>query len=197
MGKDVTTLASEELMLLVAIGNERAFSCLLERHKEHVFRLIYRFVGNEEEANDLAQEVFLRVWRSSKHYQPTSKFTTWLYTVAANVCKSELQSLWRRNVRLLGSLWTSPDSEAPELPEPVSPDLSPEDAVLRAEHGRMVRSAIRSLPYKQRFALVLRRYEELSYQEIATVMNCSVPAVEALLARAKAGLQKKLASSQK
>ena len=189
MKRDYKSLASEDLMLLVADGDQMAFSCLVNRHQETVFRLIYRFLGKEEEANDLAQEVFIRVWRSSQKYTPTSKFTTWLYTLTANICKSETQSLWRRNIRLIGSFWTLGNNDAPETPAHTP---SPEDAAIQAEQGRLVRAAIESLPTNQRLAVVLRRYEELSYQEIAVVIGCSVAAVEALLVRAKANLQKNL-----
>jgi RNA polymerase sigma-70 factor, ECF subfamily len=196
MGNDFSTISSEELMARTAAGDKKSFSYLIDRHKEQVFRLIYRFVGTEE-ANDLGQEVFLRVWRFSKQYQPTSKFTTWLYTITANVCKTERQSFWRRNISLMGSLWSSDADGDPKFPEPISPILSPENAAIQAQQSRLVRSAIRSLPHKQRLALVLSRYEELSYQEIAAVMGCSVSAVEALLVRAKDSLRKKLSAHQK
>lgn len=196
MENDFSTISSEELMSRIAAGDKKSFSYLIDRHKEQVFRLIYRFVGSEE-ADDLGQEVFLRVWRFSKQYQPTSKFTTWLYTITANVCKTELQSFWRRNIRLMGSLWSSDDDGDPKFPEPISPILSPENAAIQAQESCLVRSAIRSLPHKQRLALVLSRYEELSYQEIAAVMDCSVSAVETLLVRAKDSLRKKLSTHQK
>ena len=121
-----------------------AFTCLIRRHEASVFRLIYRFFGKEDVANDLAQEVFLRVWRHSDHsgkYVPTAKFTTWLYTVTANCCRSEAQSLWRRNIRLIGSFWTARDTAAPEFPEPIAPPPSPEDALLQAEQRQLVQAA--------------------------------------------------------
>jgi len=192
--KDYPSLVSEDLMLLVADGDKIAFTCLINRHQDAVFRLIYRFFGKEEEANDLAQEVFVRIWRSSKNYTSTSKFTTWLYTITANVCKSEARSLWRRNIWLIGSFWNSGDND---IREAVSPVLSPEDAAIHAEQNRLVLAAIESLPPNQRLAVVLRRYEELSYQEIAAVIGCSVAAVEALLVRAKVNLQKKLLPQKK
>ena len=192
--KDYPSLVSEDLMLLVADGDKIAFTCLINRHQDAVFRLIYRFFGKKEEANDLAQEVFVRIWRSSKNYTSTSKFTTWLYTITANVCKSEARSLWRRNIWLIGSFWNSGDND---IREAVSPVLSPEDAAIHAEQNRLVLAAIESLPPNQRLAVVLRRYEELSYQEIAAVIGCSVAAVEALLVRAKVNLQKKLLPQKK
>jgi len=197
MGIEYESLTSEDLMHLIMAEDKNAFRVLISRHTDAVYKVIYKFIGNEEEANDLAQEVFLRIWRFSKRYQPTSKFTTWLYTITANVCKTEVQSLWRRNIRLIGSLWSADDNDDQKFPEPASPLLSPESAAIQAQQSHLVRSAIRSLPHKQRLALVLSRYEELPYQEIATVLGCSVPAVEALLARAKASLQKKLAPHQK
>lgn len=192
--RDYTSLASEDLMLLVGEGDKFAFSCLVNRHQDTVFRFIYRFFGKEEEANDLAQEVFLRIWRFSKKYKPTSQFTTWLYTLTANVCKRESQSLWRRNISLIGSFWISSTNDIPEFPTQTP---SPEDAVIYAEQSRQVLDAIESLPPNQRLALLLRRYEELSYLEISTVIGCSVSAVDALLVRAKAQLQKKLVSQNK
>jgi RNA polymerase sigma-70 factor (ECF subfamily) len=191
---DYPSLISEALIQLVAEGDRMAFSCLVNRHKDAVFRLIYRFFGKEEAANDLAQEVFIRVWRFAGKYQPSSKFTTWLYTLTANVCRSESQSLWRRNIWLIGSFWVSGDHDAPEIPD-LGP--TPEETILQVEQSRLVRAAIESLPTKQRLAVVLRRYEELSYQEIADVIGCSVAAVEALLVRAKANLHKKLLPLEK
>jgi len=181
-------------MLLVGEGDKFAFSCLVNRHQDTVFRFIYRFFGKEEEANDLAQEVFLRIWRFSKKYKPTSQFTTWLYILTVNVCKRESQSLWRRHISLIGSFWISGNSGAPEFPAHTP---SPEDAVIHAEQSRLVLDAIESLPPNQRLALLLRRYEELSYQEISAVIGCSVSAVDALLVRAKAQLQKKLVPPKK
>lgn len=184
-------------MALVQSGDRMAFACLIRRHEASVFRLIYRFFGKEDVANDLAQEVFLRVWRHCGKYNPTAKFTTWLYTVTANCCRSEAQSLWRRHIRLIGSFWAAGDAAAPEFPEPIAPTPSPEDALLQVEQSQLVLAAIRSLPNNQRLALVLKRYEELSYQEIAAILGCSAPAVDALLARAKASLLKKLATHHK
>lgn len=190
-------MVSEDIMAHVADGDKSAFSVLIDRHKNIVFACIYRFLGNQDEAHDLAQEVFLRVWRFANKYQPTSSFTTWLYTLTANVCKTEVQSGWRRHIKLFGSLWPSADAANDACPEPLGVAPSPEEAALEGEQHRLVRAAIQSLSSKQRLALVLSRYEGLSYKEIATVLDCSVPAVESLLARAKDTLRKKLSPLRK
>ena len=184
-------------MLCVQAGDKVAFSVLVDRHKGLVVSCIYRYVGREEDANDLAQEVFLRLWRFSRHYHATSKFTTWLYAVTANICKSEVQSAWRRKIRLIGSFWSAAADAESVLSEAASLSPSPEDTSLREEQSRLVRSAVQSLPRKQRLALILSRYEQLSYQEIATILGCSVSAVESLLVRAKTSLKKKLAPLRK
>ncbi|WP_162179663.1 RNA polymerase sigma factor [Solidesulfovibrio alcoholivorans] len=185
-------MSSEDIMLYVSAGDKSALTVLIDRHKNSVFSCIYRFVRNKDETHDLAQEVFLRVWRFAHKYQPTSSFTTWLYTITANVCKTEVQSGWRRHIKLLGSFWPSADAANDTCPEPLDKAPSPEDAAIESERQRLVHAAIRSLSRKQRLALVLSRYEGLSYQEIATVLDCSVPAVESLLVRAKENLRKKL-----
>jgi len=190
-------MSSEELMSYVSGWDKSALTVLIDRHKNSVFSCIYRFVRNKDEAHDLAQEVFLRVWRFAHKYQPTSSFTTWLYTLTANVCKTEVQSSWRRHIKLLGSLWPSADAANDTCPEPLDSAPSPEDAAIESERQRLVHTAIQSLPGKQRLALVLSRYEGLSYQEIATVLDCSVSSVEALLVRDKDSLRKKMSAHQK
>ncbi|MDR2892527.1 MAG: RNA polymerase sigma factor [Deltaproteobacteria bacterium] len=183
-------LTSEELMPLVASGDKRAFSSLMARHRNTVYGIAYRFFKTPQEAEDVFQEVFLRVWRSAGKYQPTAQFSTWLYTVTANQCKSELASLWRRKVRLIGSFWAG---DAGERIAPTTP--SSEETAAQNQQAEQVRSSIGTLPAKQRLALILSRFEGLSYEEIAAVMDCSIPTVESLLFRAKNGLKKYLSNN--
>ncbi len=184
---DYSELSSEELMPLVGEGDREAFACLMSRHMDMVYRVALRHVGNDAEAEDISQEVFLRVWRKADGYAPSAKFTTWLYTITANICKSQLRSLWRRHVRLAGAA-------AAEQDVPAS-NPTPEENALRSETQAKLRAAMAALPSNQRMALQLKRYEGLSYAEIAEVVGCSVSAVESLLFRANASLKEALMRS--
>jgi RNA polymerase sigma-70 factor (ECF subfamily) len=184
------TVSSEDLMTRVAKGDTDAFEILVNRHQTSVLNLAYRFVGDRTQAKDLAQEVFLRIWQAAKTYKPKAKFTTWLYHITANLCFNELKSAHRRR-------WfqfrRSDDDNEGSIEETFS-DGSPtaEDLLLEKERNRQISDALQSLPENQRMALVLKRYDDLSYAEIAQIIGCSVSAVESLLVRAKRTLQIKL-----
>jgi RNA polymerase sigma-70 factor (ECF subfamily) len=183
-------IPSEDLMTSIAEGDEDAFEILVNRHQTSVLNLAYRFVGDRTQAKDLAQEVFLRVWQAAKTYKPDAKFTTWLYRITANLCFNELKSARRR--RWFQFRRSNEDNER-SIEETFS-DGSPtaEDLLLEKERSRQISDALQSLPDSQRMALVLKRYDDLSYAEIAQIMGCSVSAVESLLVRAKRSLQEKL-----
>jgi len=182
-------IPSEDLMARIAKGDEDSFQILVDRHQTSVLNVIYRFIGDRTQAKDLAQEVFLRVWQSAKHYEPKAKFTTWLYRITANLSINELKSARRR--RWL-PFHRSEGSET-AIEETFSNEaLSPEDLLLQKERNRQISDALQSLPDNQRMALVLKRYDGLSYNEIAEILDCSVSAVESLIVRAKKTLQEKL-----
>ncbi|HVP77085.1 MAG TPA: sigma-70 family RNA polymerase sigma factor [Thermodesulfobacteriota bacterium] len=177
-------------MTRIAKGDDSAFEILVDRHQASVLNLIYRFIGDRTQAKDLAQEVFIRVWQAAKSYKPEAKFTTWLYRITANLCFNELKSSRRKK-------WFSfnrSDEEGGHTLEETVADTaaSAEDILLEKERTRQISDALQSLPDNQRMALVLKRYDDLSYQEIAQVIGCSVSAVESLLVRAKRTLQEKL-----
>ncbi len=184
------TVSSEDLMARIAKGDDDAFEILVSRHQTSVLNLIYRFIGDRTQAKDLAQEVFLRVWQAAKSYEPDAKFTTWLYRITANLCLNELKSARRR--RWFQFHRFNEDNE--RSIEETFTDDSPtaEDLLLEKERNHQISDALQSLPDNQRMALVLKRYDDLSYQEIAQVLGCSVSAVESLLVRAKRTLQEKL-----
>ncbi len=187
------SVPSEELMAKTAEGEEYACEALVHRHQTSVLNLIYRYVGDRTIARDLAQEVFIRVWRAAKSYKPKAKFTTWLYRIAANLCLNELKSISQKKMLFGGSQVEEGETRNKETN--VTP--SAEDLLLAEEHSRRISEALQSLPENQRMALILKRYDSLSYEEIAQVMRCSVAAVESLLVRAKRNLQEKLIFSER
>jgi RNA polymerase sigma-70 factor (ECF subfamily) len=187
-------IASEDLMARVAEGDDYAFEILVHRHQASIFNLIYRYVGNRTEAKDLAQEVFIRVWQAAKSYEPKAKFSTWIYRIAANLCLNELKSAGHKSW-----IFQIFDGEGRKTGVEILSDESPtaEDLLLARERSHQVSEALRGLPENQRMALILKRYDNLSYDEIARIMKCSVSAVESLLVRAKKNLQEKLLSPKK
>jgi RNA polymerase sigma-70 factor (ECF subfamily) len=182
--------SSEDLMARIAEGDEDAFEILVNRHQISVLNLIYRFIGDRTQAKDLGQEVFIRVWQAAKRYKTEAKFTTWIYRITANLCFNELKAARRRR-------WFPfhryGEDEGNSIEETLS-DGSPtaEDLLLTKERSHEITDALQSLPENQRMALILKRYDGLSYNEIAQVLGCSVSAVESLLVRAKRTLQEKL-----
>ena len=183
-------IPSEDLMARIAKGDADAFETLVNRHQTSILNLIYRFIGDRTQAKDLAQEVFIRVWQSAKSYEPKAKFTTWLYRITANLCFNELKSSRRKK-------WFSfnrSDEDGKHTFEETLSDSGPsaEDLLLEKERSRQIYDTLQSLPENQRMAVILKRYDDLSYEEIARVIGCSVPAVESLLVRAKRTLQEKL-----
>ena len=182
--------SSEDLMAKTARGDENAFETLMNRHQTSVLNLIFRFVGDRTQAKDLAQEVFLRVWQAAKSYKPEAKFTTWIYRIAANLCFNELKSSRRKK----WFQFLRPDADHETGTEENLPDRSPspEDLLLAKERNLQITEALQSLPENQRMAIILKRYDDLSYEEIAHVLGCSASAVDSLLVRAKGTLQKKL-----
>jgi len=183
---------SEGLMARVAKGDKSAFEALVNRHQGAVLNLIYRFIGDRQRAEDLAQEVFLQVWRAAGRYRPTAKFSTWIYRITANLCLNELKSAWRRKLIYFSSGGKGENPEDQYFEMHTDDGQTPEDVLIAAETRRQVSSALRSLPANQRLALLLKRYDNLSYEEIAQILGCSVSAVDSLLVRARRNLQKKL-----
>jgi len=188
------TTSSEDLMAKVAEGNDYAFEILVQRHQTSVLNLIYRYVADRTKARDLAQEVFMRVWQAARTYKPKAKFTTWVYRITANLCLNELKSVKGKKLIQLESEEDSPNSD---YQTHSNASQSPEDILVAKESSRQISDALQTLPENQRMALILKRYDNLSYDEIGRVMGCSVSAVESLLVRAKRNLQQKLIPSEK
>lgn len=177
-------------MLAFQKGELSAFEALLRRNYRNVLNFTYRFMGRRDIAEDLTHEVFLRVYQNSAGYEPRSRFRTWLYTIAKNLCLNEL----RRKSHRMQSLDEPGLQEGEQLPKAI-PDqpLPPEDRLIRKERIAAVRAAIDELPENQRIAVILRRYDDFSYEQIAATLDTSEKAVKSLLSRAKENLKKKLA----
>jgi len=178
-------MSDEILIKEVIAGNNAAFKTLMERYQLLVFRTVMGFVHLKEDAEDITQEVFIRVYQSLHTFQGESEFSTWIYRIIVNMSLNFLRS--NRKKRLLQSL------EALFILR--SEEKTPLEELESTERDRRIRKAIDSLPEKQRMAFILSRYEELSQKKIATIMNRSEGAVEQLLQRAKENLQKKLRSA--
>jgi len=177
------------LMLRVREGDQASFGLLLEKHRGPVVHFLYRMVQNQPVAEELAQEVFLRVYRSRDNYEPTAKFTTWLFRIATHLGLN-----WLRDGRK-EKLHNRLDEETSDGASKQVPDRSRtvEQELVYQAKLREVRQAIESLPSKQRAAVMLHKYEELEYGQIANVLRCSESAVKSLLFRAYESLRTRLA----
>jgi RNA polymerase sigma-70 factor, ECF subfamily len=171
-----------EWMRRISEGDMEAFRLLVETHQSRIVGTISKMLGSDLEAEDLAQQVFIRVWRSAPRYKPTAKFTTWLFRITRNLVFNEM----RRKRHFV--------DHADDLTEPAErKERGPDQVLLEEELQTAIQDAISKLPETQRLAIVLRRYEELPYEEIAKVMGTTVPAVKSILFRARAELRERLA----
>jgi len=175
------------LMGLVSAGDPRAFEQLVERHQRLVVGTVTRMLGNNSEAEDIAQQVFVRVWKSAKRYVPRAKFTTWLLKITRNLVFNELRRRSRHPQVPLQA-----ESEEEERPIRDEHATAPDALLLEQELQKAIDAAIANLPETQRLAVILRRYEELSYEEIAETLDQSVSAVKSLLFRARTELRTRL-----
>jgi RNA polymerase sigma-70 factor (ECF subfamily) len=175
------------LMRLVGEGDTGAFENLIERHQALVAGTVARMLGSNSDVEDIAQQVFIRVWKSARRYVPRAKFTTWLLKITRNLVFNELR---RSKRRAHVPLQSEPGAE--ELPLKDDTNPAPDASLLATELQGAIEEAIAQLPESQRMALVLRRYEQLSYEQIAEVLDLSVPAVKSVLFRARTELRSRL-----
>ncbi|TAL01483.1 MAG: sigma-70 family RNA polymerase sigma factor [Verrucomicrobia bacterium] len=178
-------------MLRVKRGDVAAFTGLVDKYKQPIINLAWRTLGDPTEAEDLAQNVFVQAYKSAQRYEATAKFSTWLFTIARNLCLNEIRRRSRHPAESLDQ--THEDSESP-VHQVETKDLasSPPDQLLRGELEAKVEAAIQELPENQRTALLLCREEELSYEEIAKVLGCSLSATKSLIHRGRETLKQKL-----
>lgn len=180
--------SDEELMLNLQRGDDTALAGLMGRWEVPVKRFIFRIVGNPNEAEDLAQEVFLRVYTRKASFRNGAKFSTWCFSIAANQARDRLR-WWRRRPTLSLDAWSESGGD---LPDSSNQGGQPSDQAMRREQIELVRRAVSALPVDLRTALVLFEYEQQSVSDIATVLECSEKAIEGRLARARRRLQQAL-----
>ena len=186
----MTERSDVELMLAFQSGDEAAFSVLVERHRNAVLSLTFRYLGNRADAEDLAQEVFLRVFRSRARYRPEARFSTWLYRVAANACLNEVRDRRSRPTHRAAAIHADEDGSPAPLPDARAE--APERALERRELHERVREAVEGLPERQRLALLLNKFHGQGYEELARALEMSVPAVKSLLTRARENVRRVL-----
>ena len=171
------------LMVRASRGDQDAFAILVERYCVRAVNFAYRFLGDREAAEDVAQEAFVRAYQSRHRYRPTASFSTWFYRILSNLCLNEMRRRQRQERALQsGGSANLASSEA----------VSPADQYQQQEMSAIVRCALAELPDKQRLAVVLQRFEGLDYDEIGRIMGVSRGAVDGLLSRAREFLRHKL-----
>ncbi|MBI5724734.1 MAG: sigma-70 family RNA polymerase sigma factor [Planctomycetes bacterium] len=181
-----------QLMLRVARGGDReAFAQLVNRNAPKVHALVYRFLGNAEQAEDMAQDVFMRVYKTAASYQPTAKFGTWLYRIVANLSFNVLRSRRISKTVNFQSL-EGPDEETGRFDVADTNVPQPHCGLDDQELRTKVMQAVNQLPENQRLAIILSKYEEKSYEDIAEIMDISAMAVKSLLSRARNNLHEAL-----
>jgi RNA polymerase sigma-70 factor (ECF subfamily) len=175
------------LMRLIGRGDTAALEELIQRHQTLVAGTVARMLGHSSDVEDIAQQVFIRVWKSAGRYVPRAKFTTWLLKITRNLVFNE----FRRSKRH-AHVPLQPDPQGEELPIREERYRAPDQSLLESELQRKIDEAILALPETQRMALVLRRYEDLSYEQIGEILDLSVPAVKSVLFRARTELRARL-----
>jgi RNA polymerase sigma-70 factor (ECF subfamily) len=179
------------LMLRVKRGDDAAFAELVDKYKQPVMNLVYRIVRDATEAEDLAQNVFIQVYKSAHRYEVTARFSTWLFTIARNLCLNEIRRRSRHPADSLEGTQTESDDQPARQFEDRKTAI-PAESALHTELEHKIEQALADLPEPQRTALLLCRQDDLSYEEIAEVIGCSLSATKSLIHRGRETLKLKL-----
>ncbi len=175
-----------ELMMRAKSGDDSAFTDLMKRHYKGLVNYIYRFTNNRESSEDLAQEVFLRVYRSASRYKPDAKFSTWLYKIATNLCLTNFKTKRKEQNLSLDEM----EENAGGFEDSKSENA--DNVVYRGEIKDAIFRALETLPEKERVSIILCKYEEIPYDEVAEVLGCTVGAVKTHVYRGRMKLVEKL-----
>jgi RNA polymerase sigma-70 factor (ECF subfamily) len=176
------------LMVNVREGDSASFELLLHRHRTSVVNHLYRLTRDRSVAEELAQDVFVRIYRSRARYQPEAKFTTWLFRITTNVALN-----WRRDTRREAGQFRLDDPDAGRMAEIRDGTEPIDECMIRDTQAQEIRAAVETLPPKQLAAVLMHKYEGMDYAQIASVLNCSVGALKSLLFRAYETLRRRLA----
>src|SRR6266496_1316240 len=190
-GMDASAISDAEVMLRVKAGDDSAFDYLVQKYRRPIVSFMYRMAHNSATAEELAQEVFLRVYRSRGNYEPSAKFSTWLYRIATNLGVNHARDTRHERAENTVSL-DEPDSETGQTVD--LPDKTPsiEEEILRRERLGAIRQKIEALPERQKMAVLMHKYQQMDYRQIADVLKLSESATKSLLFRAYETLRTQL-----
>ena len=188
------TTSDEQLMLAFKSGDARAFATLVQRHRGPVYNFILRFVGHRQRAEDVLQETWLKVVRNSSEWQPKAKFTTWVYTIARNLCVDRARKESFRKADSLDAPASNDESDGRSMGDLVADDkgLTPDRAAHNVRIRPMIEKALESLPTEQREVFLLREYQGIGFKEIAEVTGVNENTVKSRMRYALEGLRKRL-----
>jgi RNA polymerase sigma-70 factor (ECF subfamily) len=184
-------LTDAQVMLRVKAGDDAAFDYLVQKYRRPMISFMFRMVHNTAVAEDLAQEVFLRVYRSRAGYEASAKFTTWLYRIATNLAVNHARDTRHERAENQVSL-DEPDEETGTTMDVADPSLTVEENIVRRERLMAIRQKVESLPERQRMAVVMHKYQQMDYKQIAEVLKLSESATKSLLFRAYETLREQL-----
>jgi len=176
-------LSDAQVMLRVKAGDQSAFDYLVQKYRRPMLSFMYRMAHNTAVAEDLAQEVFLRVYRSRENYEASAKFTTWLYRIASNLAVNHARDTRHQRPENTVSL-DEPDQESGMTMDVPDDSLSAEETIVRRERLAAIRQRVQELPERQRIAVVMHKYQQMDYRQIAEVLKLSESAIKSLLFRA-------------
>lgn len=179
-----------QLMLEVKAGDDSSFELLLRKYRTPLVNFLHRMVRDSATAEDLAQEVFLRVYRARQKYVPSAKFTTWLFHIATNLALNSIRDARHRQMEVSIDAPAEEDQTPLEIP---AKEMAADQSLVERDRAALIHRAVESLPEKQRAAVLLHKYEEMHYAEIARVLDCSESALKSLLFRAYETLRIELA----
>jgi len=185
------TYTDAEVMLRVKAGDQSAFDYLVQKYRRPLVSFMYRMARNTAAAEDLAQEVFLRVYRARETYEASAKFTTWMYRIATNLAVNHARDTRHERPEVTVSL-DEPDEETGSTMDVADGTVSAEEALVRRERLAAIRSKVEALPERQRLAVIMHKYQQMDYKQIAGVLKLSESATKSLLFRAYETLREQL-----